>query len=147
MYGLSWLYSDLQITVSLSTDCRVILSTFFYVYEMFMYLYAPCQLQRVRGNTDRDTTCRVSYDSCLQRIHAKQSLHTLYGSTTRQWRCRQWAWRLNNHLQMVHIVSGYTAKFIIWSHLLYPNEANKPEYWQLYTFDFSESTTELIENK
>lgn len=76
MYGLSWLYSDLQIIVSLYTDYLIILSTFFYIYETFMQLYGPCQLQRVRGNADGDTTCRVSYNSCLQTIHVKQKLHT-----------------------------------------------------------------------
>jgi hypothetical protein len=40
------------------------------------------------------------------------------------------------HGQIYHLVSP-----------LYPNEANKPEYGQLYIFDSDEATTKLLENQ
>jgi hypothetical protein len=41
---------------------------------------------------------------------------------------------------MVHTASGYTARFTNLVSPLYPNEAKKPGYGQLYIFDSAEAT-------
>jgi hypothetical protein len=49
-------------------------------------------------------------------------------------------------MEMVCIVSGYTARFTVWSQL-YPDKANKPRYGQLYIFDSAEAAAKRLENQ
>jgi hypothetical protein len=77
-----------------------------------------------------------SYKSCLQGIHAKQiTTENIYKSTPQQWHSHQWMWRLNHHLQMFPVVTGYKARFTTVS-LLHPNKANKSGLWATPYFRF-----------
>jgi hypothetical protein len=84
------------------------------VYKMLRYVSAPHQLHRVHGNADGVASWRFYYESCLQEIYAKEiTAENIYESTTRQWRLNQWARILNLHLEMVHSIPEYTARFAI----------------------------------
>jgi hypothetical protein len=95
---------------------------YIYIYYVYMYITlrfvsTPGQLQRVRVNADEGATWQLYYESCLQGIHAKQiTTENTCESTTQQWRSHQWARRWNRHLEKVHTVSEYTARFTVSSH-------------------------------
>jgi hypothetical protein len=64
-----------------------------------------------------------------------------------QWRSHQWSRRLNSPLEMVHTLSGHTARFTTRSHRHIQIKSNKSEYGQLYIFNFAEATTNQLENQ
>jgi hypothetical protein len=65
----------------------------------------------------RGTTWWLYYENWVHGMYTKQiTIENTHGSTTEQWRSHQQAQRLNCHLEMVHNVTEYTAKFTILSH-------------------------------
>jgi hypothetical protein len=76
----------------------------------------------------------------LIRDTCKTPTENIHESTTQQLRLHQWVWRLNHHLETVHTVSTYMARFTNVS-LLYPLMANMSEYGQRYIFDSLKATT------
>jgi hypothetical protein len=63
-----------------------------YIYKTLRYVFAPHQLEpEFRGKADGGASCRLYYESCLQRIHAKQiTTKIIYESTGQRRLSHQW---------------------------------------------------------